>query len=584
LDPFLVAAKSIYWYFCFLDDVDEEGDMQITRRAAAKFFAAGATAAVLPGSLLAQTPPVRMPLKDFVADTRLLTALRQGVAAMKARKPSDPLSWFYQAAIHGVTDQLICEQGSKDPLVFKVDRAKYWNQCPHKGENSANFLPWHRGYTYHFEQILRMHTGLADFALPYWDYAQPDQREFPRAFGIQHLDGNPTNDVPANINPLFHAERDYFLCGYEHPFTDQLPLTELSSRAVDVSRAMACPVFFGDTESNGVGGGIADSDSSTRGLLEQSPHDQIHRSVGGNVQGTDGDGNTSFAIGGMATPPTAGFDPIFPVHHANMDRLWARWSCMPGKSWGLLPDAAWFDERPWFFFDTSGKEVNRPRRDYFDREALGVRFRDDDASCKPLQLPTPTPTMTEMRNMAGASRLLSSQSLSASAPISASPTQPTAVPLVLAAEEAAPPNKSFGFDFRSLQASGERIVLTLHQVEIGRTGSTGFDVFLVKRGTDATSLRRDGASYLGPVSLFNHRSDGMLDIEQTFDLTAALGALDRTTLAGLDLLFVPYALTSAPKVSTLPVNLEARRLDAGGFTVTRMPRKEMMRITSGRHH
>ena len=301
--------------------------MEITRRHAAKLLTASATAlALMPTSAFAQASPVRLPLKDFVADAALLAALRKGVAAMKARKPSDPLSWFYQAAIHGVTDYLWNEQAKIDPLVLSVDRTKYWNQCPHKGENSANFLPWHRGYTFHFEQILRMHTGLSDFALPYWDYSQADQREFPRAFGIEHLDGNTKNDDPANINPLFHPDRDYFLCGYEHPFTDQLPLTELSSRAVDASRPMNCPVFFGDTETNGVGGGISDNDSSTRGLLEQTPHDQIHRSVGGMVQGTDDDGKPVFAVGGMATPPTAGFDPIFPVHHANMDRLWARWA------------------------------------------------------------------------------------------------------------------------------------------------------------------------------------------------------------------------------------------------------------------
>ena len=36
-----------------------------------------------------------------------MNALRRGVRAMKARKPSDPLSWFYQAALHGVTVEMI---------------------------------------------------------------------------------------------------------------------------------------------------------------------------------------------------------------------------------------------------------------------------------------------------------------------------------------------------------------------------------------------------------------------------------------------------------------------------------------------
>ena len=55
--------------------------------------------------------------------------------------------------------------------------------------------------------------------------------------------------------------------------------------------------------------------------------------------------------------PTAGFDPIFSIHHSNIDRLWAEWSCMPGKKWGTLPSDYWFNQRPWFFFDTDGKVI-----------------------------------------------------------------------------------------------------------------------------------------------------------------------------------------------------------------------------------
>jgi hypothetical protein len=42
---------------------------------------------------------------------------------------------------------------------------------------------------------------------------------------------------------------------------------------------------------------------------------------------------------------------------------------MPGKSWGKLPSSYWFNERPWFFYDTDGKVVNEPRKAYFDYRA-----------------------------------------------------------------------------------------------------------------------------------------------------------------------------------------------------------------------
>jgi hypothetical protein len=31
-------------------------------------------------------------------------------------------------------------------------------------------------------------------------------------------------------------------------------------------------------------------------------------------------------------------DPLFWLHHANVDRLWAIWQTMPGQEWRLDPD------------------------------------------------------------------------------------------------------------------------------------------------------------------------------------------------------------------------------------------------------
>src|SRR4051812_41902057 len=146
--------------------------MLVSRRDALKIVAACAATGsmnlyALDGS---SAGPARLPLEEFVAKDVLLKALRRAVRAMKKRKPSDPLSWFYQAAIHGVMTEAVMEAAKADPGVGRVFQKRYWNQCPHNGDNSANFLPWHRGYTYWFEKILRMHAEVDDFALPYWNY------------------------------------------------------------------------------------------------------------------------------------------------------------------------------------------------------------------------------------------------------------------------------------------------------------------------------------------------------------------------------------------------------------------------------
>jgi hypothetical protein len=498
-------------------------------------------------SAAAATPPMpRMPLEEFAQSPDLVAALRKGVTAMKARKPSDPRSWFYQAAIHGVTDEKVQEALKIDPGVANVDRAKYWNQCPHSGQNSANFLPWHRGYTYHFERILRLHTEREDFSLPYWNYTDPkSDRKFPQIYGIQYLDGNLDNDDPSNINPLFDEQRDFYFTTYQHPLTKNLPLLSLTDEAVDISLPMNSPVFFGATEREGIGGGIADADASTRGLLESYPHDQIHRATGGIIG--------SFA-GDMAVPPTAGFDPIFSVHHTNVDWLWVRWSCMPGKSWGQLPSSGWFDERPWYFFDETGAEVNETRRNYFDHRALGIRFKYEDTNCTPLELPTvvaDTAPRELQRTEVSISRV--------TAAISASARNQT--PVRFDATSTAALGRAISDAQTSSARGSSRITLRISDIEASTRPAVGFDVHVT---ADASrKLSRSDPSFVGSVNLFNHQHHGM-PISQDFDATAALARGVPNVNTALTVVLVPYPLLR--EIGSGNAHLASQPLTLQGFS------------------
>jgi hypothetical protein len=541
--------------------------MELSRREALGLIGALVSAELLENTLAAASPSgpdSRMPLEEFVQDERRLSALRKGVRAMKKRKPSDPLSWFYQASIHGVTPEAVQKATADDPNVDKVFKKRYWNQCPHDGENSANFLPWHRGYTYYFERILRMHTEDDKFSLPYWNYTERGNRKFPKEFGIQHMDGNLSNNSEDNINPLYLPERDFYFTGYEHPFATGLPLLELTDSAVDISLSMNTAVFFGETEREGLGGGIADEDPSTRGLLESYPHDQIHRAVGGIIDSTSG----TPAVGAMATPPTAGFDPIFSIHHSNIDRLWAQWSCMPGKSWGKLPPAYWFSERPWYFYDVDGKVRNDPRLTYFDHRALGIRFKYEDMSSKPLALPSPLPApfeqlLTDTRfGVVGETQL----------GLEALPTQPAIlhVPLAL--------HQNLMGPVGALQAqppagARARVFVTLQNVQLGAVQSTGFDVH-VTTNPNAT-LSRNERTFVGSITLFAHGSTpgGTAHAghpggsDESFEITRALSALGSTNLDGLSIVLVPYPLLTVPGKTTAILNNRSLRVEGVRFVV-----------------
>jgi hypothetical protein len=53
-------------------------------------------------------------------------------------------------------------------------------------------------------------------------------------------------------------------------------------------------------------------------LLEEEPHNLVHGNIGGGT-------------GLMRSTTVAGRDPIFWLHHANIDRLWEVWRKLPGS-------------------------------------------------------------------------------------------------------------------------------------------------------------------------------------------------------------------------------------------------------------
>lgn len=326
--------------------------MLFTRRKLLGVAALGVAASLAPRMSLAQpAPPRRLPLSEFAKDSKLVEALRRGVQVMRDRKGSDPRSWFFQCAIHAYSDQIYEEARARDPAVARVNARKYWKQCPHFGQSSANFLVWHRAYLYHFERILRDASGEPELAMPYWNYDEAGQRGFPELFAPAFLDS-----AKKQPNPLHHPNRETaFVKGM---FT-------LSETVCEAAHAREAPQFFSEPGVTGFGGDLL---ADTRpGAVEQRPHNDLHVAVGGVV---------GSASGAMADVPTAAFDPVFWIHHANIDRLWRQWAASPGKSWGPLPPDSWFDESPWLFIDPDGSEVRKPRRFYMEPDNLPVAYAD----------------------------------------------------------------------------------------------------------------------------------------------------------------------------------------------------------------
>ncbi|MBK4734962.1 tyrosinase family protein [Noviherbaspirillum pedocola] len=153
----------------------------------------------------------------------------------------------------------------------------YWvnvhtNYCPH---TAPYFLAWHRGYLYYLERQLRTVSGDNSLNLPYWDYYS-----YPR-MPAEFLDSS-------TGNPLYVSQRT------GSNVYNALTLTPFGSSVWNFQRGTT---------------------NAFEPQLESAPHNPVHNLIGGY----------------MANINTSPMDPIFYLHHCNIDRLWHAWALPDGK-------------------------------------------------------------------------------------------------------------------------------------------------------------------------------------------------------------------------------------------------------------
>ncbi len=261
-----------------------------------------------------------------------VASLRHGIQVMMSRPVTDPTSYRFQANIHGTYD-----------TPTTPAQTQSWNQCEH---GSFYFLSWHRMYLYFFDRILRAAAGDPNLVLPYWDWTDPAQRTLPVAFR-----------QPAD------ASNSLYIASPGRPAALNAGTASLSAATVDDSGAFADVAYeTGGFSGHGFGGGASSpmQFSSAYGDLEMQPHNVVHSALGGL----------------MGDPNTAAEDPIFWLHHANVDRLWNRWIAQGGGR-GDPADAAWRDTT-FTFWDEAGHAVYLTGAEIVDSVGqLNYRYDDD---------------------------------------------------------------------------------------------------------------------------------------------------------------------------------------------------------------
>lgn len=207
--------------------------------------------------------------------------LKQQIANRPVRKDvstlanNDPILEAYRDAIAQMQ-----ALGAVDPRSWVAQANIHLNHCPH---GNWFFLPWHRAYVMALDTIVRKLSGDASFSMPYWNWTC--QRAVPAPFWES---GSVLNYSPRAITS-----------------TSQADITVVGATNINSIMAETNFEVFASSYATALRGG-----GGATGRLEGSPHNYIHGSF----------------IGGTMATYTSPLDPIFWLHHCNLDRLWFDWN------------------------------------------------------------------------------------------------------------------------------------------------------------------------------------------------------------------------------------------------------------------
>lgn len=233
------------------------------------------------------------------------------------------------------------------------------------------FLPWHRVYLDVFEQALSSVSG-KDITVPYWDWTDDGSTAAVFSDDFMGGTGDPAEGYAVMTGPLRKGEFvvsftdvDDVDSIFADVNTDPNPVTYLTRAigmfpggwqpalptATDVQTTLNVAVYDAEpwdctpdtTKSfrNSLEGWRGKSgnfcDSATKNMdarpdgsgLRSKMHNVVHIYVGGIFPADNPAGS---AAGSMAQN-TSPNDPVFWIHHANIDRIWAAWMKRHGRSY-----------------------------------------------------------------------------------------------------------------------------------------------------------------------------------------------------------------------------------------------------------
>jgi tyrosinase len=203
---------------------------------------------------------------------------------------------------------------------------------------NAAFFPWHREYTRRFEEALQLIDP--NIAIPYWDWTDPEAIDVIFQPDFLGTKGQGTSiDIPGfgtaegglvqgnfseangwilnnDINLDFSGNpRGTALTRFlQTPLLNNYPIPK-----ADIDQILALD-DYASFRSALEGFSLVEGQQGIPGILM---HNYIHGLVGGIVP-RPGEEPSFFGLGTMSFSSSP-YDPVFWLHHSNVDRLWAEW-------------------------------------------------------------------------------------------------------------------------------------------------------------------------------------------------------------------------------------------------------------------
>lgn len=240
--------------------------------------------------------------------------------------------------------------------------------------NGPAFLPWHRYYLYRFErQLQRRMPGVT---IPYWDWTQDADDPFNSPIWDAEFMGGNGDPEDNNLVKTGPFATDQWITinldgspksGLQRQFgqrTQRLPTQTDVQIAIEETpydqqpwNIDSSPSHRNRLEGNLSPGGPIQPD----GTFVFELHAEVHRWIGGD----------------MVSGPNSPNDPVFFLHHCNVDRLWAIWQEKnPSEEYQPTGDGPEGHNLYDLMYPWDGKTVKLKARaaDVLDSRKLGIYY------------------------------------------------------------------------------------------------------------------------------------------------------------------------------------------------------------------